>query len=84
VGGSTANATLTEAQLASHAHSRAMGQFTVGNIAGPGGSPLAYNTQNTGNTGSGTGHSHNMSATFSGDSTSVVQPYVAVIYIIKT
>ena len=38
----------------------------------------------TGSTGSGTGHSHNMSATFTGDSTSVVQPYLAVIYIIKT
>jgi len=84
VGGSTANATLSEAQLASHAHSRAMGQFTAGNISGPGGSPLAYNTQNTGNTGSGDGHSHNMSATFTGDSTSVLQPYLAVIYIIKT
>jgi hypothetical protein len=36
------------------------------------------------NTGSGTGHSHNMSATFSGDATSVLQPYLAVIYIIKT
>tara|TARA_R100001129_G_scaffold21563_1_gene13744 strand:- start:6098 stop:6667 length:570 start_codon:yes stop_codon:yes gene_type:complete len=84
VGGSTANATLSEAQLASHTHSRAMGQFTAGNIAGPGGSPLAYNTQNTGATGSGDGHSHNMSATFTGDSTSVLQPYLAVIYIIKT
>ena len=39
---------------------------------------------NTNNAGSGTGHSHNMSATFTGDSTSVVQPYLAVIYIIKT
>ena len=84
VGGSTANATLSEAQLASHSHSRAMGQFTTGNISGPGGSPLAYNTQNTGSSGSGDGHSHNMSATFTGDSTSVLQPYLAVIYIIKT
>jgi hypothetical protein len=39
---------------------------------------------NIGNTGSGTGHQHNMSATFSGDATSVLQPYIAVIYIIKT
>ena len=31
-----------------------------------------------------TGHSHNMSATFTGDATSVVQPYLTVIYIIKT
>ena len=35
-------------------------------------------------TGSGTGHSHNMSATFSGTATSVLQPYLTIIYIIKT
>jgi hypothetical protein len=38
----------------------------------------------TGSAGSGSGHSHNMSATFSGDATSVIQPYLALIYIIKT
>ena len=35
-------------------------------------------------TGSGSAHQHNMSANFSGDSTSVLQPYLTVIYIIKT
>ena len=86
VGGSTANATLSTAQLASHSHSI--------NIPGPGfsepgqtgvnprrGSSFNFNTNNQG---SGTGHQHNMSATFSGSATSVVQPYLAVIYIIKT
>jgi hypothetical protein len=43
--------------------------------------PSSTSTQNTG---SGTGHSHNMSATFSGTASSVVQPYLTVIYIIKT
>jgi hypothetical protein len=40
----------------------------------------------SGNEGSGTGHSHNMSATFSGntENPSVLQPYLTVIYIIKT
>ena len=88
VGGSTANATLTEAQLASHDHNTE--DFINGTFSG-GGSPTApraasntfYNV-NINNAGSGTGHSHNMSATFTGDSTSVVQPYIAVIYIIKT
>jgi len=90
VGGSTANATLTESQLASHKHNAE--QFLNGTFAG-GSTPNApraatnppffYNL-NINNTGSGTGHSHNMSATFSGDATSVVQPYIAVIYIIKT
>ena len=85
VGGSTANATLSTAQLASHSHpavtSPANPGFTGGGSAlrnDPGGA--------TGNTGSGTGHSHNMSATFSGDavSGSVLQPYLTIIYIIKT
>ena len=84
VGGSTANATLTTAQLASHSHSW---------TAGPPGAPYTFpvspgpgrpGTANTNNTGSGTGHSHNMSANFTGDATSVVQPYLTIIYVIKT
>ena len=85
VGGSTANATLSEAQLASHDHS------LQGTGAGSSGiNPLTRQYQNinygynTGNSGSGSGHSHNMSATFTGDATSVIQPYLTVIYIIKT
>ena len=107
VGGSTANASLSTAQLASHGHS--MGQ------EGPGGQGIASDlgqgnpsrvyppvNVNTANEGSGTGHSHNMSATFSGTGNaastssssstfsggtanpSVLQPYIALIYIIKT
>jgi len=86
VGGSTANATLSTAQLASHSHSvptiknpTTGGSQTRSENAG--GSNSAINTNNTG---SGQGHSHNMSATFTGDATSVVQPYLTIIYIIKT
>ena len=90
VGGSTANATLSTSQLASHSHQN---NSTFGQ---PSGNPQTYrnlapnnwsvnpHTWNTQNAGSGTGHSHNMSATFTGDATSVVQPYLTVIYIIKT
>ena len=83
VGGSTANATLSTAQLAAHNHSGG------GNPTGPGTGPMAspgsyFASNPTGPTGSGQGHSHNMSANFSGDATSVVQPYLALIYIIKT
>ena len=83
VGGSTANATLSTAQLASHSHTGAA-SLGGGNIAGPASVQVASSTTNTGSTGSGTGHSHTMSATFTGDSTSVLQPYLTVIYIIKT
>ena len=85
VGGSTANATLSTPQLASHSHTKGRGNndfvrfvtFMTG--YNPGGGP-----DNTGSSGSGGGHSHNMSANFSGDATSVIQPYLTVIYIIKT
>ena len=81
VGGSTANATLSTAQLASHSHPGG---------AGGGGSAPSYpqisvtQNSNTGSAGSGSGHSHNMSANFSGDATSVLQPYLTIMYIIKT
>jgi microcystin-dependent protein len=86
VGGSTANATLSTAQLASHSHPVPFRNIGPSNVtqsiqpvsAGPGAG------RSTNNTGSGQGHSHNMSATFTGDATSVVQPYLTVIYIIKT
>jgi microcystin-dependent protein len=84
VGGSTANATLSESQLASHSHSydRPIGGEAVGPAGGFSDGRVSPAT--SGNTGSGTGHAHNMSATFSGDATSVLQPYLTVIYIIKT
>jgi len=90
VGGSTANATLSTAQLASHTHpvNTNIGGYSPGS---PGqtrtqiiGTPSRPTFVTLGNTGSGTGHSHNMSATFSGTATSVVQPYLTIIYIIKT
>ena len=101
VGGSTANATLSTPQLASHNHPHNFKNPGPGNPSGialssglraiPGFGPNIIN-----NTGSGGGHSHNMSAnfsgsgnassssSFSGNATSVIQPYVALIYIIKT
>ena len=101
VGGSTANATLSTPQLASHNHSHNFRNpgpgnptgidLSTGNRAVPAFGPNIIN-----NTGSGGGHSHNMSAnfsgsgnasstsSFSGNATSVIQPYVALIYIIKT
>ena len=83
VGGSTANATLSTSQLASHSHPN--GGSPAGNTSpnpNPGGTK--FSPGNTGPEGSGSGHAHNMSANFSGDATSVIQPYLTVIYIIKT
>jgi microcystin-dependent protein len=84
VAGSTANATLTTAQLASHSHSDVRAGPFGGGPSGAGDFNPSRSPTGTGSTGSGDGHSHNMSANFAGDATSVLQPYIAVIYIIKT
>lgn len=89
VGGSTANATLSTAQLASHSHpinplKNSGSPYQVGEVTRPENNRNRNSSPNTANAGSGQGHSHNMSATFSGTATSVVQPYLTVIYIIKT
>ena len=83
VGGSTANATLSTAQLASHGHPTAV---WGPNIPAQGGPLTMAGPGTSGNAGSGQGHSHNMSATFSGSAVNaaIVQPYLTLIYIIKT
>ena len=91
VGGSTANATLSTAQLASHNHPETKysgpGPWGGGGTSAnpttqqPGGNSISYGNVNTGSDG---GHSHNMSATFAGDATSVLQPYLTIVYVIKT
>jgi microcystin-dependent protein len=88
VGGSTANATLSTAQLASHSHPiTGQGAEAAGNQISSGPN-FRLSSLSTGAAGSGSGHSHNMSANFSGNfagnATSVVQPYLTLMYIIKT
>ena len=88
VGGSTGSHTLTEAELSAHTHTGAGGNpKSVGGGPAYVGNPQNVSNAgggNTGSTGGGGGHSHNMSATFTGDATSVLQPYLTLIYIIKT
>ena len=88
VAGSTANATLSTAQLASHSH----GISNLKNSAAYTGGQKAVNPTQTSTSaglnsdasGSGQGHAHNMSANFAGDANSVLQPYLTLMYIIKT
>jgi microcystin-dependent protein len=89
VAGSTANATLSTDQLASHSSYYCFSYYSYimwctvktnpafSNNCAP--SPVS-----TSNSGSGQGHSHNMSANFAGDANSVLQPFLTLIYIIKT
>jgi len=95
VGGSTANASLSTAQLASHSHTfYAVAAFSGGNNAPRRDADQSRANHTGGNAGSGSGHSHNMSANFSGSGSSsfsgttvnpaILQPYLALIYVIKT
>ena len=84
IGGSTGAHALTTPELAPHSHPSGGGSRTQpGNLnnSGPG---TGANPSSSGSTGGDSTHSHNMSATFSGDATSVVQSYLTLIYIIKT
>jgi microcystin-dependent protein len=81
VSGSAGNTTLTTPTIASHSHPMSTGSMltvTMGGSAGRGGS-------GTGSTGGGGAHGHPLaSANFTGGSDSVLQPYLTLIYIIKT
>jgi len=90
VGGSTAAHTLSESELAGHTHSSPgtvmyiyMAPRNTNSCPNSGGYS-GWHSLASGSTGSDTGHSHNMSATFSGDATSVMQPYLSILYLIKT
>jgi microcystin-dependent protein len=84
ISGNLANTTLTQAQIPAHTHQ--------GLTAGFGGaffssSPLMILSNagvTSGSTGGGGAHSHGLTATFTGSANSVLQPYLVLMYIIKT
>jgi hypothetical protein len=59
-----------------------MGQVSVNAPMGMQGN--VSQTVNVSNTGGGQSHDHTLSANFSGSANSVLQPYLVLIYIIKT
>jgi microcystin-dependent protein len=78
-----ANHSLTTAELAAHSHSSGGGRNRANQDSGNG----RIRTWNHGNAGSGSGHSHNVTvnaASVTGDATSVLQPFLTTLYIIKT
>jgi microcystin-dependent protein len=83
ISGSTGSTTLTTQQIPSHSHTFS-GPQGCGNAmltlfnAVPSGSGASSNT------GGGQSHDHTLSANFSGSANSVLQPYLVLIYIIKT
>ena len=86
ISGSTGSTTLTSSQIPSHLHSITglENPGEMGNSANATGGVAGGSTRQTANTGSGQSHDHNLSANFVGSANSVLQPYLVLIYIIKT
>ena len=83
MGGSAANHSLSSPEIPSHQHTVNYSQTTRG-TQNPFYDQYPPTNFTSGNEGSGSGHDHPLSATFSGGSDSVLQPYLTMIYIIKT
>jgi len=89
LGGAADPTTLTSDQMSSHSHPGAAGNLLP---SGPGGPNSAGSTLSaasppagqSGTTGGGTAHTHSVTGNFTGAAESVLQPYLAVVYIIKT
>ena len=83
VGGNAASTTLATTQIPSHTHTAGT---AMGTINAPPGDPVGTGagSMNTGSTGGGQGHTHTLSATFTGSANSVLQPTLVLNYIIKT
>jgi len=86
ISGSTGSTTLTTQQIAAHSHSTTAMSPGIGGPA-----QASYYTGNSrsttitsDNTGGGSSHDHTLSANFVGSANSVLQPYLVLIYIIKT
>jgi microcystin-dependent protein len=82
IGGNAGNTTLDTNTIAAHTHTSfnvPMGALGGGSAAaGPGVSG------NSSSTGGGGAHDHTLSANFTGGADSVLQPFLVLIYIIKT
>lgn len=76
------NTTISNPTMAQHSHNITCNSGSAGGPGNPSVSP--GNVTNTPSTGGGGAHNHPISANFSGDSNSVLQPYITMVYIIKT
>jgi microcystin-dependent protein len=81
IAGSTGSTTLTTQQIPSHSHCAAVAGCTYAFNRSPCG---AINRMVSGATGGGQSHNHTLSANFAGSANSVLQPYLTLMYIIKT
>ena len=76
------NTTLDTNTIAAHTHTNWRTPAGSASKSGMGSTPASMNSSSTGGGGA---HTHTVAgATFTGDATSVLQPYLTLIYIIKT
>jgi len=83
IGGSVAATTLATTQIPAHTHTPGGGGGGGAESGGGGAFSFGGNAAG-GSTGGGQSHTHNLSANFVGTANSVLQPYLVLIYIIKT
>jgi microcystin-dependent protein len=87
VSGTVGNTTLTTAEMPAHTHMATFGTFGSGS-GGMGfmddGSINGVNSVTSGSTGGDGAHDHTVTANFTGSADSVLQPYIVMVYIIKT
>ena len=84
IGGSSGSTAITTAQMPSHSHGNAVAKGVDAWGNGEDDSAIANVANTSASAGQGLGHTHNLSANFTGGADSVLQPYIVVIYIIKT
>ena len=88
ISGTLANTTLSEAMLPAHTHGLGFGPVAAAlqNSMGMGQSALrgSFAPFSSPPVGGGGAHNHPLSGSVSGTATSVLQPYLALIYVIKT
>jgi microcystin-dependent protein len=89
VGGNAASTTLATTQIASHSHNQGGSSFGSAGVGFSGEmANLTFSSFVNGGTtaaaGGGQGHTHTLSATFTGSANSVLQPTLVLNYIIKT
>ena len=82
--GNTGNRTIGNPTRAPHSHPAPGNAANSGQGLGNGPPIIGGGNSNTGNRGGNGGHNHPLSVSFSGTASSVLQPYLTVIYIIKT
>lgn len=83
IGGSASPHTLSTPEISSHTHPRSIGGSVPAGANNPP-IPRTNPQEVSGSEGGGGAHTHPVSATFTGDAKSVLQPYITLIYIIKT